>query len=230
MSLNSQQSMTKYFLIAAALLLVACGKSELGKKGHAPDQTGLEYAPDMYHAIAPDPYSQRAYNPLFADGKNLLSPVKGTIARGKDGWYQYPYPNTNEGYDAAGIEVTNPLAASEDNLAQGKYLYTQYCIHCHGEKGNGAGLVAAGGGGKFAGVPSYIEGALVDLPDGKMFHTITYGKNLMGSHASQVQPLERWKIVHYINKLQADALVPAAAPVAATPAASASAAAAVAQK
>jgi mono/diheme cytochrome c family protein len=229
MPLNSQQYMTKYLFIAAALFLVACGNNQPGTTGHAPDQTGLEYGPDMYHTIAPDPYSQRAYNPLFADGKNLLTPVKGTIARGKDGWYQYPYPNTNEGYEAAGKEVTNPLPATEDNLAQGKYLYTLYCTHCHGEKGNGAGLVAAAGGGKFAGVPSYIEGALVDLPDGKMFHTITYGKNLMGSHASQVQPQERWKIIHYINKLQADAVASAAAPVAAE-AAPAAASTAVAQK
>lgn len=197
--------------IVGAALLTGCSKTEPGAKGHHPDQTGLEYAPDMYHTIPLDPYSQQDYYAYSADGKHLRTPVKGTVARGKGGYYLYPYPNTNEGYEAAGNELKNPLPATEANLAQGKYLYTQYCTHCHGDKGNGLGKVSAGGGGKFAGVPSYIEGALVDLPDGKMFHTITYGKNLMGSHASQVTPDERWKLILYINKLQEDAKAPAAA-------------------
>lgn len=203
--------MTKYAFAALALLLVACGKTEPGTTGHHPDKTGLEYAPDMYHSIPLDPYSQKDRYAYSADGKHLRTPVKGTVARGKGGLYLYPYANTNEGYEQAGQELSNPVPKSEAVLAEGKYLYTQYCIHCHGEKGNGLGKVSAGGGGKFAGVPSYLDGALADLPDGKMFHSITYGKNLMGSHASQVQPDERWKIIHYINKLQDDAKAPAPA-------------------
>jgi hypothetical protein len=41
-----------------------------------------------------------------------------------------------------------------------------------------------------------------DLSDGKMFHSITYGRNLMGSHASQLTQEERWTIIHYVNTLQ----------------------------
>ena len=41
-----------------------------------------------------------------------------------------------------------------------------------------------------------------DLTDGKIFHTITYGVNLMGAHASQISPAERWKIVLYVHELQ----------------------------
>ena len=43
-----------------------------------------------------------------------------------------------------------------------------------------------------------------DLTDGKIYHTITYGVNLMGSHASQLNPTERWKVVQYIHELQHD--------------------------
>ena len=39
----------------------------------------------------------------------------------------------------------------------------------------------------------------LDLPEGKMFHTITYGKVLMGSHASQLTQEERWLLVMYIR-------------------------------
>jgi hypothetical protein len=41
-----------------------------------------------------------------------------------------------------------------------------------------------------------------DLTDGKIFHTITYGVNLMGAHRYQLTPTERWKIVMYVHELQ----------------------------
>ena len=31
---------------------------------------------------------------------------------------------------------------------------------------------------------------------------MTYGKGLMGSHASQLTKEERWKVVYYVQKLQ----------------------------
>ena len=41
-----------------------------------------------------------------------------------------------------------------------------------------------------------------DLTDGKIYHTITYGVNAMGSYASQLSPEERWKVVQYVHQLQ----------------------------
>ena len=41
-----------------------------------------------------------------------------------------------------------------------------------------------------------------DLTDGKIYHTITYGLNSMGSYASQLEPDERWKVVLYVHQLQ----------------------------
>jgi len=43
----------------------------------------------------------------------------------------------------------------------------------------------------------------MDLSEGKMYHTIMYGLNMMGSHASQVSHEERWMIIKYIKSLQA---------------------------
>ena len=40
------------------------------------------------------------------------------------------------------------------------------------------------------------------MNDGHIFHVITYGKGRMWPHASQVNPEERWKIVHYVHRLQ----------------------------
>jgi hypothetical protein len=40
------------------------------------------------------------------------------------------------------------------------------------------------------------------MAEGTMFYSITYGKNLMGSYASQVSPKQRWMIIHYIKSKQ----------------------------
>lgn len=168
-----------------------------------PRDTGVEYAPQMYHSIPLDPYSQMDYYPYSPDGKHLREPVPGTVARGKAS-YVYPFPNTNEGYEEAGRKLKNPLSPTPENLAEGKRLYELYCIHCHGEKGDGQGTIVQAG--KFPPPPSYYSPQLKDLPEGKMFHALTYGKNLMGSHASQLEPEERWKVILYVQELRAKGL------------------------
>lgn len=189
-------------LVVLAALLSGCGSSHKpGETGHDPGQTGLEYAPDMYVSLPPDPYSQTGYHKYTKDGRHAQAPVPGTIARGKLG-YAYPYPNNNDGYERAGKELVNPLVPTAANIAEGKRLFANNCQHCHGEKGDGNGKVAAGGGGKFAGVISYYDDAHKELPVGKMFHSITYGKNLMGSHATQLNPTERWQVILWIKVLQ----------------------------
>jgi mono/diheme cytochrome c family protein len=40
------------------------------------------------------------------------------------------------------------------------------------------------------------------MADGTMFHSINYGKNNMGSYASQLSRKQRWMIVQYIRTLQ----------------------------
>jgi len=40
------------------------------------------------------------------------------------------------------------------------------------------------------------------MPDGQMFYSITFGKNAMGSYASQLSTKQRWMIIHYIKEKQ----------------------------
>jgi len=175
---------------AFAVVLVA-GFSSCGKKD--PNSPGVEFMPDMYRSP-----SLEYYGTYVKDGDTLMdamTPVKGSIARG---YIPYAYPNTTEGYEQAGMYLKNPLVYSEKLEKEGEALYGKFCVHCHGATGAGDGKV----GQKLPGAPPAYNGPLKNLPEGKIFHSITYGKGLMGQHASQLTQEERWKLVFYIQKLQ----------------------------
>lgn len=187
---------TTLILCAAATfgvaLLSSCGKD--------PKRPGLEFMPDMYRSPSYEVYGQ---SNLFSDSLAMRQPATGSVARNFE---VFDYPGTNEGYEAAGRDVKNPFEANEANVKEGKRLYEIYCVHCHGTKGAGDGSIVAIG--KFPPPPSYSAGnssrggMMKDLNDGKIYHTITYGLNLMGPHGPQLLPEERWKIVMWVHELQ----------------------------
>jgi hypothetical protein len=43
---------------------------------------------------------------------------------------------------------------------------------------------------------------LKNITEGHIFHVITYGKNLMWPHGSQISVEDRWKIAKYVKTLQ----------------------------
>jgi len=153
----------------------------------------------MYEHLAYDPDQK---NPNFADGKTAQVPPAGTIPVG---FVKFDYPNTNDGYQLASAEVHTMLPQTQENYAEGKVLFMHFCSPCHGETGQGDGLVTQHG---YPPPPSYSKGqssrggAMKDLTDGKIYHTITYGVNAMGSYASQLAPEERWKVIMYVHHLQ----------------------------
>lgn len=176
---------------------------------HDANSPGVEFMADMYRS--PSLESNMSYTSLTDSSvmqANRL-PVEGSIARG---FMPYMYANDTAGYSNAGRFLHNPLAKNETNLKQGEELYGKFCVHCHGAAGAGDGLVGA----KLPGAPpSYTGAALKNLPEGKIFHSITYGKGLMGPHASLLDKDERWKIVQFVQKLQnPEGAAPAAAPAA----------------
>lgn len=187
----------KIFIVAVGTFVTI---GSLSSCYHSKRNPGYEYAPNMYRAFAPNPDQPNAN---FKDGKTAQNPVAGTIPMG---WSKFHYENSLAGYEAASKELVNPFANDTVALAEGKALYTNFCTQCHGMQGKADGAIVVAG--KFPPPPSYSTGtssrggAMKDLTDGKIFHTITYGVNLMGSHAAQLSPAERWKIVLYVHELQ----------------------------
>jgi mono/diheme cytochrome c family protein len=200
----------KKFWIIAGCLMAGAGLVSCGKVRRSP---GRAYMPDMTYSRAYETYSSTAALEQKGIHYNAM-PVEGTIARG-DTLSAYPYKNDSAGY-ANSKNVANPLPAlTAVQFKEATRLYLIYCGICHGDKLDGNGPLWKGGEGPFPAAPRNFmtDPVVTNMPEGTMFHSITYGKNLMGSYASQLSPEQRWMIIHYIKEKQAaSAAVPAAAP------------------
>jgi len=191
LAMNKMKILGTTVIVFAAVAIISSCKDKRS--------TGWEYAPNMYEHIAYDPDQK---NPNFKDGKTAQLSPPGTIPVG---FIKFDYPNTKEGYELAGTEYVDTLAKTPQNLAEGQMLFEHFCSPCHGMAGQGDGLVVAHG---FPAPPSYSKGvssrggSMKDLTDGKIYHTITYGVNAMGSYAAQLEPKERMKVIMYVHKLQ----------------------------
>jgi mono/diheme cytochrome c family protein len=185
-----------------------------------PDSPGLEYMPDMYRSPAIEAYVD--YENMGV--QSALEPPMGTIPfhSGEDadvylpltvkpglgmdkthGWYGFE--QDPEGYKNSAM-IVNPLQPTDVNLAAGEALYAKFCTHCHGEAGDGQGAIVKNG--KIEGIPAYSN---VTTSEGQMFYSITYGKGLMGAHASLLDRKERWQVVLHVRKLQNGGEYPSAA-------------------
>ncbi|MCC5917132.1 MAG: cytochrome c [Cryomorphaceae bacterium] len=155
--------------------------------------------PNMYRGPQLNTY---AASDLFSDSSAARLPVEGTVPRG---YTPYNLPNSNEGYFASMENKQYPTHApkvNENNLLEGERLYTRFCVNCHGAKGDGIGNLVKQE--KFAGVPTYDSQRLPNLTPSSVFHVITYGKGVMGSHAAQIESQDRWRIVQHVMKLRAE--------------------------
>lgn len=188
-----------------ALGLVALSFTNCSKD---PNDPGTEYAPNMYLSVGYEPFRQTEKHPINPMGLNMRLPVEGTVARRNfhtsfaDGDTSKVdlmlYNIHKDSLTTAAKILKNPIPLTDQSLAEGKVLYDRYCTHCHGNSGKGDGKV----GTVFLGVPNYSSEAYKNLSEGHLYHVITNGKGRMWPHASQVNPEERWKIVHYVQKLQ----------------------------
>ena len=159
---------------------------------HDNSAPNYQYFPNMYQSVGYETYSESS---AFANGKEGQLPAKGSIPRG---FTPYQLPNTPEGYEQSKTNLS-PLDSTQVDLKKGQELFTIYCAICHGDKGDGKGNLAKRE--KFAGVPNYKDR---NITEGSIFHVVTYGLNMMGSHANQLSQQERWQVAHYVMKLKSE--------------------------
>jgi len=195
------------------------------------NQTGSEYMPDMAHSVAYEinTYSYY-YNNRYGTEDELHKavqprlPINGTIARGYAGTSDHTGGHSHQGiaYKANGSVpyyyadneedrlkaiaevVNNPYPITTAGLEKGKLLYNIQCAICHGEKGDGAGYLIRDDGGKYPVQPAnFLLDDLITSSNGRYYHTLIYGRNLMGGYSENLSYEERWDVIHYIRSLQA---------------------------
>ncbi|HMP29459.1 MAG TPA: cytochrome c, partial [Saprospiraceae bacterium] len=124
-------------------------------------------------------------------------PVNGSVP--------YYYKDTEDDRLKAMAEiVNNPYPITTVGLAKGKELYEVFCGICHGEKGDGAGYLVREDGGKYPVQPAnFMLDEHVEATNGRYYHAIYHGRNLMGNYKDKLSYEERWQVIHYIRSLQA---------------------------
>jgi mono/diheme cytochrome c family protein len=150
-----------------------------------PAKRNVEVLPDMVESV---PYDAFARNPNFADGKTLRAPVRGTVVRG----YMPIRPAR---------ELISPVRDRKRARTRGAVVYANFCETCHGPAGKGDGRVAQRG---FPMPPSLLAPKAMQMPDGQMFHVVTYGQNNMPSYAAQIDRVDRWAAIEYVRSLQGE--------------------------
>jgi predicted small lipoprotein YifL len=184
-------------LAIAAIVVVASGCGSKQKPGPV-------YMPDMAYSRTYEAYdlldSTKFTGDINNKGGNFIyfnaQSVAGTIKRGDE--FPYTLPNDSVGYKQSAT-VSNPvLSMTSVETLEAQRLYNINCGVCHGDKGKANGPMA----GKVGGIVDLTLPMYVSMADGTMFHSVTYGKNNMGSYASQLSRKQRWQVIKYVRTLQ----------------------------
>ncbi len=207
--MNIKYQILAFFGIVISMGLMSC-QSASG------NQTGSEYMPDMAHSVA---YEANTfgyyYNNRWGTKEELhamvqpRNPIEGTISRGmtnaSPGHVPYYYSDSEEERIRATNEIiNNPFPITSKGLETGKRLYNIQCGICHGEKGDGNGYLAREDGGKYPVQPAnFLLDEFLTASNGRYYHAIMHGKNVMGSYKDKLSYEERWQVLHYIRSLQA---------------------------
>lgn len=151
-------------------------------------------------------YDQARYEPLepsafFENGTSARPLVAGTVPR--------PDPRASAGVKDVNVLLTGldhgrlvtslPFPFDRQVLQRGQERYRIFCTPCHGELGDGQGMIVQRG---FTPPPSFASEALRQEPLGHFFQVITQGHGVMYSYATRVPPRDRWAIAAYIRALQ----------------------------
>lgn len=183
-------------------------------KGTVPRGYAGQYLPGMQGPENLDEAESMRGSIVDGDNLNAFSvPTNGHVP--------YYYEDSDSGRLAAIADLQdNPFAITEDGLERGKNLYNIFCAICHGEKGNGLGPIYDEEKNPQAAYPAapanFLRDEFYEASNGRFYHPIMYGYNVMGAYADKMNYEERWQVIHHIRSLQAKELGEEYSPVANT--------------
>jgi mono/diheme cytochrome c family protein len=133
------------------------------------------------------------------NGNGVYTPVNGNVP--------YYYADNEEERTRATKEIVmNPYPITKSRLEKGKALWITYCGICHGNNANGNGYLVSeeNPNAKYPAQPAnLLLDTFVNGNNGRLYHAIMYGKNVMGGYSDKLSYEERWDVIHYIRACQA---------------------------
>lgn len=156
---------------------------------------GCDLVPYLHMRDQPkyEPYEASAF---FEDGLASRPAVANTVARGTR---RFEDPHFYEGTVDGEYVDTFPYAITLEKLKRGQERYNIYCSPCHGQVGNGLGMIVQRG---LKQPDSFHSDRLRGEPVGYYYDVISNGFGAMFSYSSRVPPDDRWAIIAYIRALQ----------------------------
>ena len=193
------------YIILILLTGVAVGIGIAGRQGRLSRQPPIEVFPDLDRQLKLRPQQP---NDFFTNGLSSQLPPPGTIARsqplqtvnGPVYAFEDAPVNTGRVTGTTNFVATNPLPVTGPLLRRGRERFNIYCAPCHGAFGDGNGITKKLG--VMPAVANLQNKRIVEMADGEIFNTITFGKGLMGAHGPMVPVADRWAVIAYLRALQ----------------------------
>ncbi|MGI9013726.1 MAG: c-type cytochrome [Phycisphaerales bacterium] len=145
---------------------------------------------------------------FFADGRAMRAHPAGTVARGGLRVDDHFYRGLVDGQWATSFPEQATM--SDALLARGQERFNIYCSPCHGESGNGLGMVAVraatlleqGEAPTWVAPKPVFDPETLKRPIGELFNIVTHGINTMSGYGGQIPEADRWAIVAWVKVLQ----------------------------
>jgi len=195
----------RYFLAIFAVCVLAT-VGVLGFRGTHFRRPPLYIFPDMERQPKLRPQTANAF---FDNGMSSRLPVAGTIARSQPvlvgqklvyPWEDSPV-TTGRNPGTTNFVELNPLPVTAELLQRGQQVFDINCAVCHSRLGDGNGTPKRIGA--MAVVANLHDKRIVELTDGELFNTVSYGKGiLMPGYAGNLPIQDRWAAIAYLRALQ----------------------------
>ena len=149
-------------------------------------------------------YKAQRANPVYADGRATRLPDADTVAVGE----LKEDPHFYRGKMNGGWARTFPpqVRLEEATMKRGQERFGIYCTPCHGEGGEGNGMVAKRAEelqqGTWVPPTNLTQDHLRQMAVGELFNTISNGVSNMPAYGPQIATADRWAIVMYLRALQ----------------------------
>ena len=161
------------------------------------------------HHIVPDMDFQQKFkaqrmNPFFADKRADRPQIEGTIAVGELHEDDHLYAGKVNGLFARTFPAA--IKIDEQTMDRGRERFGIYCTPCHGQVGEGDGMVhqraTSLAEGTWVPPSNMTEERLRYMPVGEIFNTVTNGVRNMPGYGRQIPAEDRWAIILYVRALQ----------------------------